>query len=34
VFASDLILIKHGSDYRPPKVTTAKVAPAPPKAAP
>jgi cytochrome c-type biogenesis protein CcmE len=29
VFDSDLILIKHGSDYRPPKVTTdaARVAP-------
>jgi len=34
VFTSDLILIKHGSDYRPPKVTTAKAAPQPPKAAP
>jgi cytochrome c-type biogenesis protein CcmE len=26
VFASDLILIKHGSDYRPPTVATPKVA--------
>jgi cytochrome c-type biogenesis protein CcmE len=27
VFASDLILIKHGSDYRPPKVAAGKVSP-------